>query len=75
VTEFLNLQYAGVFKWIEEVPEGRNVIGGHIVCKEKLNEQEVLVKKKVYIVTRGFSQIPGEDFTETFMLVPRFTIL
>ena len=51
MTEFLNLQYAGVFEWIEEVSEGRNVIGGHIVCKEKLNEQEVLVKRKVYIVT------------------------
>ena len=75
MTEFLNLQYTGVFEWIEEVSEGRNVIGSHIVCKEKLNEQEVLVKRKVYIVTQSFSQVPGEDFTETFMLVPRFTIL
>ena len=38
MTEFLNLQCTSVFEWIEEVPERRNVIDGHIVCKKKLNE-------------------------------------
>ena len=72
MTEFSNLQHTGVFEWIEEVPEGRNVVGGCIVCKEKLNE---LAKRKVHVIARGFSQVPGEDFTKNFMSVPRFTTL
>ena len=75
MTKFLNLQYASIFEWIEEVLEGRNVIDGYIVCKEKLNEQEVLTKRKVCVITQSFLQVPGEDFTEIFMLVLRFTIL
>jgi len=74
-TEFSNLQYTGIFKWIEEVPERRNVISGHIICKEKLNEQRVLAKRKVCVIAWGFSQVLGKDFTENFMLVLRFTIL
>jgi len=74
VTKFSNLQHAGVFEWIE-VPEGRNVVGGCIVCKEKLNEQGVLAKRKVHVIARGFSQVPGEDFTKNFASVPRYTTL
>ena len=69
---FSNLQCAGIFEWIEEE---RNTIGNHIVCKEKLNEQGVLAKRKVYVITQGFSQVPREDFTETFVSVLRFTTL
>ena len=75
MTKFLNLQYTGVFEWIKEVPEGRNVVGGCIFCKEKLNEQGVLVKRKVCIITQSFLQISREDFTETFVLVLKFTTL
>ena len=72
---FSNLQCAGVFEWIEEVPEKRNTVDNHIVCKKKLNEQGVLAKRKVYVITRGFLQVPREDFTETFVSVPKFTTL
>ena len=50
MTEFSNLQCTSIFEWIEKVPEKRNVVGGYIVCKEKLNKQGVLAKRKICIV-------------------------
>jgi len=34
-----------------------------------------LVKFKARIVTKGFSQIPGEDFTNTFSSIAKFSTL
>ena len=50
MTKFSNLQYTSIFEWIEKVSEERNVVGGHIVCKEKLNKQGVLAKRKICII-------------------------
>lgn len=50
-------------------------MGSRIVFKDKLDGQGNHVKYKARIVAKGYSQIPGEDFTETFSSVAKFSTL
>ncbi|KAJ3569220.1 hypothetical protein NP233_g5191 [Leucocoprinus birnbaumii] len=73
--EYKGLEKAKVFKWVDEIPEGRRLVGGRFVFKNKLDAHGALAKRKTRIVAQGFSQVPGEDFNETFASVPKFTTL
>jgi len=57
------------------LPNDKKAVGSRIVFKEKLDGYGKHVKFKAQIVTQGFSQVPGLDFTETFSSVARFTTL
>jgi hypothetical protein len=60
--------------WILVVrPEGAHVVGSRWVFKTKRNERGEVVKFKARFVAQGFSQVPGQDFTDTFAPVTRFT--
>jgi len=74
-SKFNQLVKTKVFDWIEHLPNNKKAIGNHIVFKEKLDGYGKHIKFKAQIVTQGFSQVPGLDFTETFSLVARFTML
>ena len=50
-------------------------MGSRIVFCEKQDGHGNLIKFKARIVAKGFSQIPGEDFTDTFSLVAKFSTL
>jgi hypothetical protein len=52
----------------EMVPrtEGKNVIGSKWVFKNNLNEQGQIVKNKSILVCKGYAQVEGHDFDETF---------
>jgi transposase InsO family protein len=52
-------------------PEGKNVIGSKWVFKNKLNEQGQVVRNKARLVCKGYAQIEGQDFDETFAPVAR----
>jgi hypothetical protein len=52
-------------------PEGKNIIGFKWIFKNKLNEQGQVVKKKTRLVYKGYAQIEGLDFDETFASVAR----
>jgi len=69
------LQTTGVFEWVNTIPKGKKAVGSRIVFKEKLDRHGRRIKFKARIVAKGFSQIPGEDFTETFSSVAKFTTL
>ena len=43
--------------------------------KEKLDGYRKHIKFKAQIVAQGFLQVPGLDFTKTFLSVARFTTL
>jgi hypothetical protein len=51
--------------------EGKNVIGSKWIFKNKLNEQGQVVKRKARLVCKGYAQIEGLDFDETFALIAR----
>ena len=52
-------------------PEGKNIIGSKWIFKNKLNEQGQVVRNKARLVCKGYAQIEGLDFDETFSPVGR----
>jgi hypothetical protein len=52
-------------------PEGKNVIGSKWVFKNKFNEQGKIVRNKERLVYKGYVQVEGWDFDETFAPVAR----
>ena len=74
-SKFRQLQTTGVFEWMNTIPKGKKAVGSRIVFKEKLDGHGRRIKFKARIIAKGFSQIPGEDFTKTFLSVAKFTTL
>ena len=74
-TEYRTLQHTGTFEWVPELPEGRKPIESRIVFRLKRDGDGKITKYKARIVAKGFSQIPGQDFTDTFSSVAKFTTL
>jgi hypothetical protein len=52
-------------------PEDKNVIGSKWVFKNKMNEKGQVVRNKARLVYKGYAQVEGQDFDETFALVER----
>jgi hypothetical protein len=47
-------------------PAYKNVIGSKWVFKNKMNEQGQIVRNKSILVCKGYAQVEGHDFDETF---------
>ena len=71
----MNLEHAGVFNRVEILLKRKKAVGGHLVCKNKLNKLEKLTKWKICVIIRGFSQVPEKDFNKTFVSILKFMIL
>jgi hypothetical protein len=52
-------------------PADKNVIGSKWVFKIKMNEQGLIVRNKARLVCKGYAQVEGQDFDETFEPVAR----
>jgi hypothetical protein len=52
-------------------PKGKIVIGSKWIFKSKLNEQGQVIRNKARLVYKGYAQIEGLDFDETFAPVAR----
>jgi hypothetical protein len=52
-------------------PGDKNVIGSKWVFKKKMNEQRKIVRNKAKLVCKGYAQVEGHDFDETFAPVAR----
>jgi hypothetical protein len=52
-------------------PEDKNVIGSKWVFKNKMNEKGQIVRNKARLVCKGYAQVEGRDFDETFAPVER----
>jgi hypothetical protein len=58
--------------WVlEEHPQGKNIIGTKWVFLNKQDEHGVVVRNKARFVAKGFAQVEGLDFGETFAPVAR----
>jgi hypothetical protein len=53
------------------IPKDKNVIGTKWVYKNKLNEYSQVTRKKSRLVCKGYAQVEGINFEETFALVAR----
>jgi hypothetical protein len=52
-------------------PTDKSLIGSKWVYKNKMNEQGNIIRNKVRLVCKGYAQIEGLDFDETFAPVAR----
>lgn len=56
-------------------PENRKVIGVKWVYRTKLNADGSINKHKARLVVKGYAQIPGVDYSDTFAPVARLDII
>ena len=56
-------------------PKGKNVIGTKWVFKNKVNEDGKVSKNKAILVCKGYAQVEGIDFEETFAPVARLEVI
>jgi hypothetical protein len=69
-TELETLQRMGTWELVD-APEDRKSITNKWVFVRKYDKDRNLQKYKACLVARGFSQMPGMDYNETFSLVVR----
>jgi hypothetical protein len=48
------------------LPKGTKVLGTKLVFKTKRNKNGEIVRRKARLVIRGFEQVHGRDFDQTF---------
>jgi hypothetical protein len=53
------------------LPQSKNIIGTKWVFRNKEDEHGVVVRNKARLVVKGYSQVEGLDFGETFAPVAR----
>jgi transposase InsO family protein len=74
LAELANLEGKGT--WEEAVlPPGRKPVTAKWVFKRKLDQFGKVAKYKARLVARGFAQVPGVDFEETYSPVSRLSSL
>ncbi len=73
--EYKTLVKNDTFEWVKTVPEGRKAIGSRTVFRMKRDGNGNLIKLKARMVGKGYAQVPGKDFIQTFASVARFTTL
>lgn len=57
--------------YLTESPSDKNVIGTKWIFKNKLDEHDTITMNKARLVTKGYAQIEGIDFEETFAPIAR----
>jgi hypothetical protein len=56
-------------------PKDKNVVGTKWIFKNKLNENGEIIKNKAILVCKGYAQVEGIDFEETFSPVARLEVI
>ena len=52
-------------------PSNQSVIGTRWVFRNKMDENDIIIRNKARLVAQGFNQEEGIDYEETFALVAR----
>jgi hypothetical protein len=68
--EMAQLRTLGTFT-LEPLPAARSAIASKWVFRIKRDDSGIISRYKAHLVAKGFSQIPGVDFDETFAPVVR----
>ena len=63
----------GTWQVVTKVPPGRKAIGYKFIFKNKYNEQMEVIKLKTRIVFKGYDQVHGIDYFETFAPVVKIS--
>lgn len=73
--ELLALTDNNTWKEITKQPTEANIISCKWVFRTKLDQNGNTTQHKARLVARGFSQIPGQDFNQTFAPVTRLSTI
>lgn len=57
--------------YLVEKPKDKNIIGTKWIFKNKMDEYGTVIRNKAQLVTKGYAQIEGIDFKETFAPIAR----
>ena len=71
--ELDSLDKTGTFELVDSLPPGRKAINSKLVSKIKRHADGMIEHYKVCLVAKGFCQISGLDFDETFAPVVKLT--
>ncbi|PKA66251.1 putative mitochondrial protein [Apostasia shenzhenica] len=52
-------------------PKGHSIIDTKWIFRNKLDDSGIIIRNKAHLVAKGFTQIEGIDFEETFAPVAR----
>ncbi|CAI7862087.1 unnamed protein product [Closterium sp. NIES-53] len=58
---------------LEPLPKGKKLVGVKWVYRVKVKGDGSLDKFKARLVAKGYSQVPGQDYNETFASVAKYT--
>ena len=58
----------GIFKFLpkSQFPKGRKALTSRVVYSQKINKEGKIIKLKARLVVRGFLQVEGIDYIDTF---------
>jgi len=73
--ELQSIEENNTWEEIATIPDGANLVSSKWVYKTKLGARGEIIKFKARIVARGFSQIYGLDYEETFAPVAKLSSL
>jgi hypothetical protein len=74
-SEMKSLIKNGTWKEVQSLPNGRTALPCKWIFKIKLNSQGGIERYKARLVIKGFKQIEGLDYTETFAPVAKFSTI
>ena len=73
--ELAMINHFGTYTLVDRPPPGVNVVGSKLVFRTKRDAEGNIAKYKVRLVTQGFTQVPGLDYTDTFVPVSKLESL
>ena len=63
--EYRTLTEMGTW-WLVKPPPGANIVGSKWTYKVKKDAARTVIQKKAHLVTKGFLQVPGVNYFDTF---------
>jgi hypothetical protein len=74
-SEYESLIKNGTWQEVQNVPKGRKALPCKWIFKIKLNSTGGIERYKARLVIKGFKQVEGLDYTETFAPVAKFSTI